>query len=176
MKFSKYCVLGLVAAARLLLLFGVGFAAVAAMPTGTFWATFDGDGNLAGGGDGYPAGAGEWYEYTDDPSGDWYNQWWYNHPYDPDRRKIVMVSFTYTATDPSGWADVTINWSDDSWVGETSPPLPSDGHVERLSDSEYLPAGYGEPWLLRTTVCSRRTTSSSLFRTTRNGFPSIFGG
>ncbi|MDY6988794.1 MAG: VPLPA-CTERM sorting domain-containing protein [Thermodesulfobacteriota bacterium] len=142
MNSSKYCVLGLVAAA--LLLFGVGFAA-ADMATGNFWATLDGAGNLVGaGGDGYPdpdpsdgSDEGQWYYYTD---GDWWNQWWYNHPFDPERRKIVKVTFNYDATDASGWAEVTVNWSDPTWSDPDpgAPPLPADqDHVLRLSDPEY---------------------------------------
>ncbi|MHC4988365.1 MAG: hypothetical protein ACYTFX_07715, partial [Planctomycetota bacterium] len=41
----------------------------------------------------------------------WWNEWWYDDPYDPDRVKIITLSFDYSRTDPQitdGYAIVTV--------------------------------------------------------------------
>ncbi|MHC4882188.1 MAG: DUF7901 domain-containing protein [Planctomycetota bacterium] len=53
----------------------------------------------------------------------WWNEWWYDDPYDPDRVKIITLSFDYSRTDPQitdGYAIVTVNWSTTDW--SLNPP------------------------------------------------------
>lgn len=72
---------------------------------------------------------GTWYEY---PSG-WWNEWFYNAPFDPTRWKIIDVGFTLTPSFQDGgqipsWAVVTINWATPEWsaLQNGRPPLPVD--------------------------------------------------
>ena len=67
-----------------------------------------------------------WYVY---PSM-WINQWFYDHPFDPLRGKIIHVEFDWTALDPLCPTNMTvaINWSTGAWsalgYGTSQPPLP----------------------------------------------------
>lgn len=85
---------------------------------------------LEGGGTGF--GGGEWYVY---PSG-WINQWFYDHPFDPDRGKIIHVEFDWVALDPACPTNISValNWSTPEWSalghGTSMPPLP--GYDEEL--------------------------------------------
>jgi hypothetical protein len=89
------------------------------------------DGVVTGGGTGFYAG-GEWLEYDPwypYPSG-WWNQWFYDHPFDPLRSKIVHITFTLQpldASQPYGLV-FALNWSTPDWsylgLGETWPPIP----------------------------------------------------
>jgi len=79
---------------------------------------------LAGGGSGF--NNGEWYVY---PSM-WINQWFYDHPFDASRGKIIHIEFDWAALDPICPTNLTvaINWSSPEWsalgYGDTQPPLP----------------------------------------------------
>ena len=79
---------------------------------------------MSGGGSGY--NGGEWYVY---PSM-WINQWFYDHPLDFTKGKIVHIEFDWTAMDPSCTSDITValNWSTPEWSylgnGTELPPLP----------------------------------------------------
>lgn len=81
---------------------------------------------LEGGGTGYNNGF--WYVY---PSM-WINQWFYDHPFDPMRGKIIHIEFDWMAYDPSCMSDITVavNWSTPEWsylgYGENLPPLPGE--------------------------------------------------
>jgi len=82
-------------------------------------------GHLAyGEGSGY--NDGEWYYY---PNTGWYNQWFYNSPFDPDRKKVIQVSMTvkrWHAMRPAS-AKIAYNWSTDLVPpGHGRPPLPID--------------------------------------------------
>ena len=87
-----------------------------ALPThDTFWVTLEGDNELyAGGGSGWSAtgGEGEWIEYDQT---DWWNQWFYNDPPDPDRWKEIsydIVLETYSmGTGAELQVEVALNWS-----------------------------------------------------------------
>ena len=90
----------------------------------TFFVTLDGDGEItSGGGSGY--NQGEWYWY---PNTEWYNQWFYDHPFTYDKYKVIDVAFDITFTDVEGSATVCLNWSLPAWsaLQQTRPPLPSD--------------------------------------------------
>ncbi|MFZ5829289.1 MAG: hypothetical protein ACOY3P_04340 [Planctomycetota bacterium] len=104
---------------------------------------------FTGGGDGYVTPTdGPWFLYAgnagetlgqSDPWGNlnpqpgWVNQWWYDHPYDPTRWKIVRLVFDWGVVDPSqdGGANIIINYTLPGWNDqqghEQQPPLPGDG-------------------------------------------------
>lgn len=90
----------------------------------TFYVTVGAGNVLDGGGSGF--GDGEWYVY---PSM-WINQWFYDHPFDATRGKIIHLEFDWIALDPACPTDITvaINWSTEAWsllgYGTTQPPLP----------------------------------------------------
>lgn len=89
-----------------------------------FYVTIGAGNVLSGGGSGF--NDGEWYVY---PSM-WINQWFYDHPFDPTRGKIIHIEFDWVALDPTCPTDieVAINWSTPEWsalgYGTTQPPLP----------------------------------------------------
>jgi len=77
------------------------------------------------GGSGY--NFGEWYYYQNT---DWWNQWFYNAPYNPNRRKEIFVNVTVMpmwAGAPS-FVEIAYNWSTPEWseLGLQRPPLPDD--------------------------------------------------
>jgi len=90
----------------------------------TFFIKFDGAGELVAsdsGGSGYDGGA--WYYY---PNTDWWNQWFYDDPFDPDASKLIDVWMTITPTMRGAWADIAINWSTALYPSNPdSPPPPS---------------------------------------------------
>ena len=113
------------------------------------WASFLVPGGS--GGDGYMAQAGgpRWFAYpnpdfvpgTPGPTGGpvpqqqqppmnwipgWHNQWWYDHPYSPDRWKDLWLSFDYMLLDPTqpGLLDMVVNWTRPEWPDPNNPPLP----------------------------------------------------
>ncbi len=79
---------------------------------------------VEGGGTGYNDGF--WYVY---PS-NWINEWFYDHPFDETRGKIIHIEFDWTAMDPACTSDITVavNWSTPAYsalgLGDTEPPLP----------------------------------------------------
>ena len=79
---------------------------------------------VEGGGSGF--NNGYWYVY---PSG-WINEWFYDHPFDPTRGKIIHVEFDWMAWEPECATNiiVAINWSTPDWSalghGPELPPLP----------------------------------------------------
>jgi len=89
-----------------------------------FYVTVGAGNVLSGGGTGF--GGGEWYVY---PSM-WINEWFYDHPFDASRGKIIHIEFDWVALDPACTTnlEVAINWSTPEWsmlgYGTTQPPLP----------------------------------------------------
>jgi len=81
---------------------------------------------LEGGGSGYENGT--WYVYPTN----WINQWFYDHPFDWERGKIIHVEFDWTSLDPTCTVDilVAVNWSTPEWSalghGDQLPPLPGE--------------------------------------------------
>lgn len=132
---KKYAILLFVG----LLLFAI--PAMSQQITDSFYVTVGSGVVLEGGGSGYDGGT--WYVY---PSM-WINQWFYDHPFDPIRGKIVHVEFDWVAYDTTCTTDITvaINWSTPTWsdlgYGETLPPLPGE-----------LPSGIEEDYIVRLTV------------------------
>ncbi len=78
-----------------------------------------------GGGSGY--NFGEWYYY---PDTDWYNIWFWDHPYNPDRIKVVHIYLNLLPMNLSQPSEIylAVNWSTPDWwlldYGPDSPPLP----------------------------------------------------
>jgi hypothetical protein len=78
--------------------------------------------------DGYGENAwGEIWHYY--PSLDRWNVWFYDHPFDPERRKFGSIEFDITPYDPgNNWLEIAINWSTDQWYydypNDSAPPLP----------------------------------------------------
>lgn len=87
---------------------------------------FDSDGEYVTG-DGHGYGSGTWYYYPE--SGVW-RQWFYNDPYDPDRRGYLNYEVYIKAFDPDRptYAEVYFNWTTPEWSerGLKRPPLPED--------------------------------------------------
>jgi hypothetical protein len=90
----------------------------------SFYITVGAGNVLEGGGSGF--NDGEWFVY---PSL-WINEWFYDHPFDPSRGKIIHIEFDWMAYDPACPTNITvaINWSTAEWsalgYGSTQPPLP----------------------------------------------------
>ena len=63
-----------------------------------------------------------WYDY---PSG-WLNIWFYDHPFDYERKKMIHIEFDAFQMDPSQPAmlEFAVNWSTNQWLTEESPPTP----------------------------------------------------
>jgi hypothetical protein len=68
-----------------------------------------------------------WYYY---PWYDWWNVWFYDHPYDPARYKTIHIEFIAFPYVPGpAWLELAVNWSTDLWSieqppGDSAPPLP----------------------------------------------------
>ncbi len=92
-----------------------------------FQVAIDPQGIFLGGG-GQDAYGDGWYFY---PMEDWWNIWFYDHPYDPTRLKEVQLEFDVFKIDPGlpGYFEIAVNWSTDLWSieqppGDSAPPLP----------------------------------------------------
>ncbi|MCP4566177.1 MAG: hypothetical protein GY841_01215 [FCB group bacterium] len=69
-----------------------------------------------------------WYYY---PPEQWWNIWFYDHPYNPDRFKTIHIEFDAEIMDPSTMAslELAVNWSTAQWSidqppSDSMPPLP----------------------------------------------------
>ncbi len=88
----------------------------------TFWAQMGADNTLIdGGGTGH--NGGEWYYY---PNTLWWNQWFYDDPFDPTRWKTIDVAYDITATADGANVSICVNWTTPEWAqqGINEPPLP----------------------------------------------------
>jgi len=80
---------------------------------------------VLGGGTGYDNGT--WYLY---PS-TWINEWFYDHPFDPTRGKIIHIEFDWVSYIPGAPTTITVavNWSTPEWsqlgYGPNLPPTPN---------------------------------------------------
>ena len=132
------------------LIFFIGLPSVMAV-TDTFYVEMGSNNDLiSGGGSGYENGT--WYYY---PNTEWWNQWFYNAPFDPDRWKVIDISFNIETTGLGSAAVVAYNWSTPEWsaLGLNRPPLPEDvptpeleeKYIERhifLIESDWIPPSF----------------------------------
>jgi len=114
-----------------------------------FFITIDPLGNFIAGGGGGSYGAG-WYYYEID---EWWNIWYYDHPLDPERRKIGFIEFDVFPLDPGQpqYFEIAVNWSNDLWTDPNNPPLPGDdAFIGRqtllLFEGEIVPGHYRLPY------------------------------
>jgi len=101
------------------------------MDVNNFYIEIDEYGNyVRGGGDGYvgpdvpPGSDPPWYYYENT---NWWNQWYYDGEFDPNRDKIVRIIFNAYVLEAGLPAELTVavNWSSDLWPsGSTEPPVP----------------------------------------------------
>ena len=86
---------------------------------------------LWGYGDGY---GDNWYYY---PNTEWWNIWFFDHPFDTTRYKEIEISFYAYPYNPQfpTWLEFAVNWSTDWWTDEGVPPLP--GADEELEIGRY---------------------------------------
>ncbi|MBU0983461.1 MAG: hypothetical protein KKA42_06300, partial [candidate division Zixibacteria bacterium] len=91
-----------------------------------FYITVDPTGTPIDGGGGGFFGTG-WYFY---PTYDWWNIWFYDHPFDVERYKTFHIEFdAFPFEGGPSFLEVAINWSTDQWSldqlpGDSAPPLP----------------------------------------------------
>jgi len=122
---------------------------------------------VAGGGSGWdgsdPDTEGDWIRYDQppvDPQNPWYNQWFYNDPLDPERRKDIFYKITLDPADGADFGDtveVALNWSDQGYSDPAAPPMSDqEEFIGRFSLGEFvIPTGGmditntdGEPFTL----------------------------
>ena len=91
-----------------------------------FFVQIDRLGSLTGGGGGF-YGQG-WYFY---PLSEWWNIWFYDHPFTYEREKLMVVDFDLFKLEPQfpSYIEVAFNWASDTWSLEqppqdSMPPLP----------------------------------------------------
>ncbi len=99
--------------------------------TNQYWIAMDPAGNpdpaFTGGTDYYDDGhsLNGWYYY---PQTDWWNIWFYDHPFDDTRIKEIYTSFNLWKYFPGmpSYVEVAVNWATDLWPPDSPPPLPPD--------------------------------------------------
>ncbi len=93
--------------------------------TNSYWIEFDAMGIpvMAGGTDYYDDGASfnGWYYYENTG---WWNIWFYDHPFDPERYKDIFINFEWYPTTEPYFIEVAINWATDAWIPGFPPPVP----------------------------------------------------
>jgi hypothetical protein len=84
-------------------------------------------GQFVGGGGGGAFGQG-WYFY---PMEEWWNIWFYDHPFTYDNYKVVHIDLDAFPMDVGmpAFLEIAVNWSTDLWSleqppGDSAPPLP----------------------------------------------------
>lgn len=92
-----------------------------------FWIEFDNIGApvppTTGGTDYYDDGTSlnGWYFY---PNTGWWNIWFYDHPFDPERYKEIYIVFEWFPTTEPYWIEMAINWATPDWPPGLPPPIP----------------------------------------------------
>ncbi len=80
----------------------------------------------------------------------WWNEWWYDDPYDKDRVKIISLTFGYDLLDgitlTQGYAVVTVNWSTTDW--SLNPP-PGVDPSQQPPLEDFDPVNPSVPWVGR---------------------------
>jgi hypothetical protein len=92
-----------------------------------FWIGFDATGIpvslTTGGTDYYDDGASlnGWYYYQNTG---WWNIWFFDHPFDPERYKEIYISFAWFPTESPYYIEIAVNWSTPDWPPDLPPPIP----------------------------------------------------
>jgi len=90
-----------------------------ALQSEDFWIAFD-PGFAGGGGSGFEDGT--WFYY---PNTDWWNQWFYDDPFDETRWKVITGWVYVTPLSGENWVTITLNWSSPAWSPNPDmPPIP----------------------------------------------------
>jgi hypothetical protein len=95
--------------------------------TNDFWLTLDTNGAFIDGG-GVDAFGDGWFYY---PMENWWNIWFYDHPFDSSRKKVGYIEFDATPLIPGvpQLVEVAVNWSTDLWSfdypNDSMPPTPN---------------------------------------------------
>jgi len=95
--------------------------------TNTFFAQFGPGGQIydVGGTDYYDNGKSfnGWYYY---PETEWWNIWFYDHPFDQNRGKRIDISFDLYKMFPEqdAYVKIAINWANENWPADSPPPVP----------------------------------------------------
>ncbi|MBN1845644.1 MAG: hypothetical protein JW810_08180 [Sedimentisphaerales bacterium] len=88
-----------------------------------FWVMVNMYGQVVeGGGSGF--NNGEWYFYDQTA---WWNEWFYDHPFDSERKKVIKLTMNIQALNPGAmsFVEVVYNWSTPEWPpGQPQPPIP----------------------------------------------------
>ena len=91
-----------------------------------FYVVMDEGGQVIDGGGEEAYGVG-WYFY---PWYDWWNIWFYDHPFDTSRYKTGFIDFDiFPYAGGPMWLEIAVNWSTDIWAWEGDPerpPLPGE--------------------------------------------------
>jgi hypothetical protein len=70
---------------------------------------------------------------------DWWNTWFYDHPYDPERYKEIEIELEWYAWDDPYSCELAISWATDQWSldnpGIGTPPLPP---LTPLQEDNYI--------------------------------------
>ena len=116
--------------------------------TNTFFIQLDEFGEFVDGGGTFYYDDGEsengWYYY---PNTNWWNIWFWDHPFDPERYKEIVLEFDYIPG-PQGWAVVAVNWAQPPWPPGNPPPVPpitpedEDLYVGRYAFGELVQPGH----------------------------------
>jgi hypothetical protein len=125
--------------------------------TNLFWVELDPGGMVtpySGGTEYYDDGTSlnGWYFYQNTG---WWNIWFYDHPFDPERCKEISIRFIWWPTDVNYWIEVALNWATDWWPPGGPPPVPplDPGEEELYIHREFIPVGPpGEPVVFDFTV------------------------
>jgi len=101
-----------------------------------FWIALDPAGMivppLTGGTGYYPPGDINGWWFYDGPEWEFWNIWFYDHPFTYDRKKTVHIDFNIVEMEPGAgsWLTFVVNYSTDLWSlegqppGDSMPPLP----------------------------------------------------
>ncbi|MDF1544956.1 MAG: dockerin type I repeat-containing protein, partial [bacterium] len=118
-----------------------------------FFITVDPVGTFLGGGGSDAYGQG-WYYY---PNSEWWNIWFYDHPFTYDNRKVAHIEYDiFPLTPEPSFVEIAVNWSTDFWSldhppGDSFPPLPGEDEAlyigrEILYAGEVVPGHYTFDW------------------------------
>jgi hypothetical protein len=90
----------------------------------------DGEYDVGEGDDAYGDG---WYYYENT---DWWNIWFYDHPFDPTRMKHLWMNGSVVPWEGGpAWVEVAFNWSTPEWPPGEPPPIPP---LDPVEEEQYI--------------------------------------